>query len=233
MINGQHRLNAIIKSETIQPMLVVYGVEHNLNMDRPTVRTAADNLQIFSDLPRLLTNQKSVAMCNFLRRIINDESYKVKSGYGLYEFITINKEELFNFFTDVGTGYYGRGIKTKFTNAPVLSAFYLAYINHVPIELLRNMKKVLHTGEYLFPNYSNDRFLPMIRLDRSLMGNSKGSSAQGRYEYFLRTIFAIKEVEDGKDCGNNKMAKKIFYDFKYKDKKLSECYEKCVFLIQK
>ena len=55
LTNGQHRLTAIIKSETSQEMAVMYGVEHNINMDRPAMRSVGDNLSIFSEIfPRSL-----------------------------------------------------------------------------------------------------------------------------------------------------------------------------------
>ena len=141
LTNGQHRLNAIIESNTSQYMMVMYGIEHNVNMDRPVTRSLSDNLSIFTDIPEILTKTNCVSVCNFLRKYINDESYSKRSGYGLYDFVKKNQNNLMGFFTNIAPTAAGHKARAKFTTSGVLSAFFLAYINGVSIELLNNMKK--------------------------------------------------------------------------------------------
>ena len=223
LTNGQHRLTAIIKSETSQEMAVMYGVEHNINMDRPAMRSVGDNLSIFSDLPDILTRKHCVSMCNFLRKMVNDETFVEKSSYGIYDFIKENQKDLLDFFTEIGVHNPSKGQKSKFNNATVMAAFYLAYINGVELELLKNMKHVMYTGEYLFPNYNVDRFLPMVKLDRALMNfDTRGDNK--RFEIFLRTMYAIKSVDEGKYLrNNNKPIDEVCYEFTYRGKKISDC----------
>ena len=224
LTNGQHRLLAIIKSETSQYMAVMYGIEHNINMDRPVNRSVGDNLSIFSDLPEILTRRHCIGLSNFLRKLSNDNTYVEKSSYGTYDFIKENQDSLLGFFENIGVRNPNKGQRTKFNNVTVYSAFYLAYINGVDFELLKNMKHVMYTGEYLFKGYEADRFLPIVKLDRFLNFNIAGS-ASDRYEIFLRTMYAIKSVADGKNLRKpNKPITKIVYDFKYKGKKISECF---------
>ena len=104
-----------------------------------------------------------------------------------------------------------------------MAAFYLAYINGVELELLKNMKHVMYTGEYLFPNYNVDRFLPMVKLDRALMNfDTRGDNK--RFEIFLRTMYAIKSVDEGKYLrNNNKPIDEVCYEFTYRGKKISDC----------
>lgn len=224
LTNGQHRLNAIIKSKTSQYMAVMCGIQHNINMDRPAMRSVGDNLSIFSDLPDILTRKHCIGMSNFLRKYINDGTYVWKSNYGMYDFIKENETSLFNFFTEVGVHNPSRGQKTKFNTSSVLAAFYLAYRNGVELDLIKNMKHVMYTGEYTFPNYDIDRFIPIVKLDRALM-NINGKTEAMRYETFLRTMYAINSVEEDKNSKrNNKTIDEICYDFEYKGKKLSDCH---------
>lgn len=225
LTNGQHRLMAIIKSNTSQYMPVMYGVEHNVNMDRPAQRTVSDNLKIFSDLPDILTTRKCTSMVNFLRKILNDNSYASKNVNGVYNFIICNKNTLEKFLSRIGGGHNSKNRVSKFNNAAVLSAFYIAFVNGVDFELIQNMKHVMYTGEYIFDNYEKDRFLPIVKLDRILISTDL-SSINKRNEVFLRVLYAINCVDKNKNLKSpNRLYSKFEYDYEYKGKKLSECFK--------
>lgn len=229
LTNGQHRLMAVIKSSTCQCMSVMYGVEHNVNMDRPATRSVSDNLTIFSDLPSVLTSRKCTSMVNFLRKCVNDDEYKNKNVNGAYDFIKCNEKSLYNFLSSIGGGNSSCGRITKFNNSAVLSAFYLAYVNGVDIEILKRMRHVMYTGEYVFDGYEKDRFLPIVKLDRMLI-SSDLSSVNKRFEVFLRTIYAINAVSENKNLrSRNKITPKFYYDFEYKGKRMSKCFKnRCI-----
>lgn len=219
LTNGQHRLYAIIKSNTSQYFNVMRGIEHNMNMDRPAMRSVSDNIRLFTDLPDLFSNQYVISMCRYILDILNVDARGVSS---IYDFMNEYKKGLIDYFTIVGIG---QRKNNKYRNAPILSAFFLAYLNGVNTDILIKTRKTFVSGEYAYDGYDLNRFLPAVKLDKAIQ-NIYFKSQQARYDAFLRTMFAISSIEKGKYLKvNNRAIDEIVYDFTYKDKTLSKCHE--------
>ena len=65
LINGQHRLKAVIVSDTVVPMMVVTGLDNATALfDRGRNRRTSDYLVMNAELPAILTRRNSVSAIN-------------------------------------------------------------------------------------------------------------------------------------------------------------------------
>ena len=220
LTNGQNRLHAVIKSNTSQMFAVLKGIKHNKNMDRPSIRSVSDNLRMFTDLPELFSRNVVIGMCNYILKILNKEEKTVTT---VYNFMKQYENEITNFYNDVGFGVKVKN--SKYLNASILSAFFVAYVNGVDAELLKCTRKVLQTGEYAYDGYSLDRFLPAVKLERALR-DCWFKNHDERYSGFLKTMFCINSISENKYLKQkNREIDEIVYDITYDVKSLKECHE--------
>lgn len=219
LTNGQHRLYAIVQSNTSQYFNVMRGISHNMNMDRPAMRSVADNIRMFTDLPDLFSNKYLISMCRYILDILNIENRGVSV---IYDFMETYKKEIIDFHMSIGIG--NRNHK-KCRNAPILSAIFLAYLNGVDKNILSKMIKTVANGEYVYEGYEINRFLPAVKLDKAIE-NIYFKSQQARYDAFLRTMFAVHSIENNKFLKlKNRPVDEIVYDITYEGKTLSNCHE--------
>lgn len=219
LTNGQHRLYAITKSETSQYFNVMKGVPHNMCVDRPAVRSVGDNLSMFTDLPDVFSQNYVIGMCRFILRYLGIESRSITPTY---LFMKTFQTEIENYFNDIGIG---QRKANRYRNSPILSAFFLAYINGVSSDILLKARKTFVSGEYVYDDYDIDRFIPIIKLDKVVNASYFKTHAE-RYSIFLRTLFAIHSVADNKYLKQkNRESDEIVYDIEYNGKKLSDRHE--------
>lgn len=213
LINGQHRLSAIIKSGIPQEMTIIYGAEPNINMDRPRVRSAKDNLEIFSTVNPALCQNNIIAMCNY---ILFRNNVNAKSQYVLEEFMKENEKEIMGYIKDVGIGDKVKGSKTH--TATVMAAFFMAYYNKVSTEVLKKCRIAMATGEYAFDGFKRNKFWPMVPL-KNKIENYAGRDRAQRDEMFLRTQYAIYCVDTDNQYKRlpYRIPEKSFYKINYKN----------------
>lgn len=219
LTNGQHRLTAVVASNTSQYFNVMTGISHNVNMDRGIQRSTADNVKMFTDLPGICANHTVVSTVNYILKLLH---YNVKSANVTYDFMHEHKGEILGFWKDVG---FGRYIKYgQYKRSSILAAFFLAYINDVDVDILKNMKTTLETGEYIFQGFETNRFLPAFRLERVLR-ELRYNRDEDRYLSFMCVQNAIHSIASNKYLKSRpKEADQIFFDIEYQGKKLSDIH---------
>lgn len=216
LTNGQHRLTAVVKSGTSQYFNVMRGIKHNMNTDRGAIRNIGDNLRIFSDLSPICTQGYVISMVNFLLERLNMPSRSVNS---VYDFMKCYEKDIVNYFDEIGIG---QKAKNKYRNAPILAAWFLAYINGVDSDLLLKARKTFVSGEYVYEGYSIDRFLPIVKFEKTI-NESYFKTRQERYSAFLKAMFALNCIDENKKLKTkNREIDDIVYDIEYKGKRLSE-----------
>ena len=219
LTNGQHRLTAVMKSGTSQYFNVMKGIKHNMNTDRGAKRNVSDNLKIFTDISQICTQDYVVSMVNFILRCLGLES---KSVNAVYDFMKEYEKDLVNYFQDVGIGAKCRN---KYRNASILAAWFLAYINGVDADLLLKARKTFVSGEYVYDGYSTNRFLPIVKFEKTITELSFNNN-QRRYSTFLKAMFALSCIDKNKYLkSKNREVDKIIYDIEYNGRTLSRKHE--------
>lgn len=226
LTNGQHRLTAVIKSGTSQYFNVMKGIPHNICVDRPAVRSVGDNISIFTDLAPVFSQTYTIGMVRFILRYLGIESRSVTPTY---EFMKTFEKEIVNYFDEIGIG---QKKANKYRNSPILAAFFLAYINGVPSDILIKARKAFVSGEYVYDGYEVERFLPIIKLEK-IVKESYFKTHGERYSVFLRAMFALNSINENKYLKvKNREIDEIVYDIEYKGKKLSERHERILLNLQ-
>lgn len=185
LTNGQHRLTAIIKSNTPIQFVVSMGVDNFAEMDRGKSRTIVDNL-LLDDRFKDLQESKSrsiVGVVTTLSRVIKHESV---SSDILASFLDKYKDD-FVYLKDEGILFGSQQSNKRALSA----AMFVAYINRVDINLLKNVRNVLNTG---ISKGSTD--LPIIAL-RDFIFKNKGSGFNYDEELYKRSLYCINACERG------------------------------------
>lgn len=187
LIDGQHRLYAISKqSNGVFKMGVMFGVEHNLDMDTGAKRTLVDNAVISDVLDERLKDKK---VC---LDVAKDVCYYAKGSYSSKQFTQKQQVEIANCLADDLLACYNIGLFDSVRNgtspAPVLSAFFLAYVNGVDTKVLVKIKEKLRTGEF-----DGDFDKPIYGLAVRLK-SIKGGGREPGVERFLLTCECIYRV---------------------------------------
>lgn len=219
LINGQHRLNAVIQSDTTQLFNIMTGLAHNKNMDRGLGRTVADNVKIFSELPEICSKRLVISTMNF---ILKELKFDIRTVSTVYDFMKEYEEQIQNFWREVGFGRYIR--KGKYTRGCTIAGFFLAYINGVSPEILQCIKGALETGMYAYPGYDYNRFLPAFKLERECADECPQTQVK-RVENFLKVQTVINAIANNRQINTETIPvrREIFYDIEYKGRTLSNC----------
>lgn len=185
LTNGQHRLNAIIASNTTQKFFIAFNVENYSEMDRGKARNLTDNIvtdKSFSDEIRSnSTIQKAVQTLLRIAHKNKTTTDEIKEFIKKYE-----NELLYLYEQEVLNG-------SKLLNTMCISAaFIAAYIQGADIENLKHIRKVLNTG---LIESSKDN--PIIGLRDKLM-SIKGGGATVESLKYQYTLYCIEACEKGR-----------------------------------
>lgn len=195
VVDGGHRLNAIIESGiTAKFTLVVWGADQTV-CDKNSVRTYNDTIKfaendgmLDSENVRLYRDQRLVAAVKFLYKCIDKSSYyggNIVSAEEVVTFIDKYKE----YITPL-TPFFAKYVKGV-TTAPVIAALLTAHIkDEIRIDKLLRFATVLHD---IVPTTPTD--MPALAL-RSWLINHMLSRGNLRDAY-IRTCLAIRAVEKG------------------------------------
>lgn len=216
LINGQHRLAAIRECGIPQVCIIALNAETNPNMDRGKGRSDADNLRMEGKIMNKLCANTTTAMVNFLRKVMHDPTYtNSTTASGTEDFLVEFQDKISEMYEKVGTSA-SKG--SLYSNAPVRAAFFIAYVNGVPCDVLLEMREALNgQGTYISTAFSQERLLPAYYLMKALRDKDKG-----RMEAFLRTLYAIDCVNRNLKRKSNKPMDNMIYDFTFKGKSLKE-----------
>lgn len=190
LTNGQHRLKAIAESKVEATETgVVFGVEHFMAMDTGKKRSLVDNAMIFEDCDeRLLEASRTVCFniaktsVAFMRGYYSTPNYTPKQYSDIVNYLS---EPLLICF-DSGLFSQTKGL----SHTAVLSAFFLAYLNGVPLSVLVHIKEILTTGVAT----RGDLDKPIISLRDKLLLKIKGGGRENSTARFCYTASCIEKV---------------------------------------
>lgn len=148
MIDGQHRLSAIIKSGVPMTTLVIFDVPDDVSvLDRGRNRNLTDSL-IIEGMPKSVANNTTVAMAKLFYTI--QSSGRNPSDSFVREWLEKNQEdieEIYAIGSKSGSGKT-KSYRLLVKNAPMLLAMYFANKVEVPITELVKFSEVIATGFY-------------------------------------------------------------------------------------
>jgi hypothetical protein len=200
LVNGQHRLKAIIQSGTTQYFYVRYNFPKNamLNMDTQGPRTAVDNAHLSETWPEL-TNE----MISWSRAITVGER-----GAGNYHPSPAQKVALARKHQAVLEWLIINGPKGKnIRNAPVMAAIGRAFYHGVDLEKLARFCEVLGGAT---PNGKTESAAHQLRDYLRDIGQASTVNAVWR-ETFLKVMQGIKRFLEGKETNKIYAVKEEIY----------------------
>ena len=152
LVDGQHRLNAIIKANIPVEMMLIEGVGEDVTVfDRGKNRSIKD-IMFFEGYPSDLANTLFIASANMYYSMQSAENpyavvhvSRIAGDLFIKEFLTTNAD----FFKHIWyTAITKSGRKPICKKAGIVLAVYYAYKSGVPLETLDNFLKVVETGFY-------------------------------------------------------------------------------------
>lgn len=186
LTNGQHRLQAIIKSNTPVKFVVRLGVDNFNQMDRGKSRTVIDNLMLddrFRDTELAKTKEIPSMASVMYRAVTGVATTDVNAVASILE----KYGDDLVFLRDEGILFGSKKINKKQISCAMLTA----YVNGVNIELLRRVRNVLNTGIC-----SGAEDSPIIAL-RDLALKTKGSGIGVDKELYRCSLYCIYACERG------------------------------------
>ena len=187
LANGQHRLLAIIESNTPTEMYVTYGVPNDSNIyDRGAARSTSDTLTI-GGYDSDVANTNVVSGINFLFTYFKGRTptdAMVAAFCDDYHDIVVEASSVTN---------SGGGSPKITRKAPIVAAAACALICGIPADGLRSFFSVVNTG---FSEGKNQAAAIVLR-NYLLMGYGKGTLEEKKY-LFAFTPQAICDFAKGK-----------------------------------
>lgn len=182
--DGQHRLYAIVESNTMQRFLVLRGLsrEAGLNIDTGRGRTLVDNARI-SGSDKGLSNQL-VAYARGIEDGTGSANNRARSHAELLVVVTKHREAA---DWALRHGPHGRGVR----NAPVVSALGRAYYHEADRDRLALFSEIVSTGHYDSPSDTAAIALRNYMLLKLAARVSLASTANWR-DTFIKAQNAIK-----------------------------------------
>lgn len=149
MIDGQHRLTAIIKSGIPMTTMVVFDIDDEISiMDRGRNRSVTDSLLI-EGMPKTVANNTTVAMAKLFYQMQRNTG-NVSDGFVRY-WLEENQEDIAEIYT-IGTKFCSSGNTKSFRistrTAPFLLAVYYAKNVEIPMTELAKFTEIIATGFY-------------------------------------------------------------------------------------
>lgn len=147
--NGQHRLSAIVSSNTTCEMLIAFDVESGLHTDTGVKRSFSDNAAISDTCVESLKYNRALhtmvtTMLTFCTGVSNTE--KVPDSIKVQ--ILNHFEREFVEFCNYGLEKQPKGRLSKDAFSTALTAsWFIAYMNGVPLDTLTHIKSILISGE--------------------------------------------------------------------------------------
>lgn len=152
LVNGQHRLKAVVKSGKTVQMLVSFGITPYMGMDTGKTRTIANNVLMFDGADERFREKKYKVCLSVMQSVqrFHTGKYVPRSSLTPQEQVELaNKyadalvlladNDIFTPVTAMGVNGKSRPI----TSSAVYSAFFLAYMNGVSLETLKHIVEKL------------------------------------------------------------------------------------------
>jgi hypothetical protein len=148
MIDGQHRLRAIIKSGIPMTTLVIFNVSDDVSiMDRGRIRNITDCFRI-EGMSKTVANNTTVAIAKLFYQMQGKRS-NVSDGF-VRDWLIENQEDIEELYV-LCTKYANssaNSFRVKTKTAPMILATYYAKKVEMPIEEISKFIEVVSTGFY-------------------------------------------------------------------------------------
>ena len=144
LVDGQHRLNAVIKSGKTVAFLVVRGIDDDVSIfDRGRNRSEFDSLQI-EGMSKEVANSQTVAIAK-LHFTLQTKGRNIPLCF-IREFIKAHEESLEKVCSLSYRSHHGIGVSTA--AASILLAYFYAFESGVSFEKLQRFNEIVKTGMY-------------------------------------------------------------------------------------
>lgn len=177
LINGQHRLSAVVESGCSVPMLVVFDVEKNQLYDRGRGRSARDTLLMTGMPSELISNAMVATVKLFIRITRGTKDTIIVSDLEIADFISSNEEDLWKLSEIINKKSYSgaKTLRVNFARAPVLAAILFAIRDGAEVERLCEFASISSTGICSSPE---DTAAAVFRNDLIKTAASSSSTSQ-------------------------------------------------------
>ena len=175
LINGQHRLMAIVKSGCTVEMVVVTGIEDDVTIyDRGRNRSASDALT----LSGMYSTSYTVAIARLYLYENGGAKQSFYSESKIKQFHIDHAESLREVIDEI-VGKSTKGVNTR--TAYFMTAILKAYENGVPKNTLKKFVQIVRTGFYEGENQSAAVIIRNDIISGALHGRSIAQSEQSSY----------------------------------------------------
>lgn len=189
LVNGQHRLYAIsLLSSGSYKLGVMFNIQQKMDLDTGSKRKLEDNALIFDGVD---SRFKERTIC---LKVAKDLCCYATGSYSYKELSQKQLVEIANSLADDLITCYDEGLFDKNKNVsslPLFSAFYLAYVNGVSLDVLKHIKATLKEG-----NFPTKKDKPIKGLFFRLAKINGGGREPG-LERFLLSCECIYRVSRG------------------------------------
>lgn len=184
VIDGQHRLNAVIESGTTQQFYIRSGVEpENAIFDTGAPRTLHDVLKLTNpDMSDIYLQGKTIT---FLRGLLAQDSYTKITLADVVAYIDRYDETLQPFIRRVLSK---KTKKARVGAMPTMTALYLAYVNGVCLEEIECFYEVFKSGYGI-----EERDKPIIATRNWFIDTLMGGGAQVRTAMINRVQYGLNQ----------------------------------------
>lgn len=207
LIDGHHRLLAIMFSKESIRCLVVRGISRDVNIyDRGIARTTQDNFK-FAGMDGWKCQTEILATVRRCLGYIHPGNKSVTDSE-INEYIESNADT-FEFLSHI-VNISVHGAKVIHRKSSILSAMAFAHMCGVPEDVLRNFANVLATGFY--ENHS-ERIIIVLR--NAIISGKFANISSHNYEFMRVTEFAIYNFYHGNE--RKQLRERGYYSEKIKE----------------
>lgn len=189
LLNGQHRLSAIIIANVPVIMRVARDVPTETVFDLGAKRSISDMLAMNGDIPKELCTNLMLAAARILSGTV--ERHETASKHELSCFINEHLES----FTEVNNELkFKHAAEGGCNQSAVLAAAIAAHINGVDIELLKRFMKIANSG---LPDETSSRSSTAPLVLRKYLATSQNKTRSQQLNRFYVAKYCISKYEKG------------------------------------
>lgn len=207
LIDGQHRLNAIIMANKDVYIQVTRDVpDGSYHIDRPRTRSLFDNLSMgYANINPDLVNKRILEGVRAIFRSTGASGTTIKDS-DIVSFCNMYEKQLLEISPIL------KKQKLKFFSASTFSASYImAYINGVSINTLNRFDDILRTGFY-----ENPEEKPIIALRNYIVNQSSKGLRVATDTMLPRIHYAIRQYDIGKCTTRSIMPDELIYKVEFR-----------------
>lgn len=201
LIDGQHRLSAIIKAGATVEMMVVYDVPVTVSiLDRGRNRNITDSLLI-EGMDRTICNNSTVAIAK-LYLLISSGGKSTFADEEVKEFLIEHQEGLYQVVEIWGAGHQkNKSGRISIRNAPIGLSLLTAIEQNYPVESLARWCEVVRTG---IVNNINEQAAVVFRND--LISNAVDVGSKSNVDRRRAAYQTEKSIQDFVEHKKRKMS---------------------------